>query len=235
MALAETQFGKFFYFAPDSIGQHIAQGKFWDAHLRPWMDRLTSASVFVDIGSNIGFFTIYCALKDAEVWSFEPSPEVFDLLRRNVELNGVGKKVRLENVALYDSERELKLHPDWHDWPSLPDGKVDYERHGNSGGLSLVPGSGGPYTFTSKTLDSYLLGHCDLVKMDAQGAEFAILHGAYGTIEKHRPVVLFEYEPPRSDIVPFSEFQKFFDGLNYKVDCIGGDGNWLDYAAIPQG
>ena len=238
MALAETQYGKFFYFAPDAIGQMIASGVFWDAHFRPWLDGLGPDDVFVDVGANIGFFTIYVARRGAKVYSFEASPEVFDLLDRNVALNGLRERVLLENGALYDKAGELTLNPEWNDWPKLENGRVDYEHHSNSGGMSLVPGNGGPYRIKAETLDSYRLSKCSLIKSDVQGADLRVLVGAEKTIEEFRPVVLFEMEPipARLHGDSIEKAMQFFEGKDYTVICVNSGGyGQKDFVAVPRG
>jgi FkbM family methyltransferase len=185
MALAQTEHGWFYYFAPDVIGKTIASGLFWDMHFRPYIDQLKDGDVFVDVGSNIGFFSIYCGKKGCEVYSFECSKQVFDLLERNVELNNLQDKVKVFNFPLYDSEIKMQLNPEW--------SMVDYEQSENSGGMSLVPGDDG--FCISKTLDSFNLTKVNLIKVDTQGADLRVLVGARKTIQRCRPIVLFEIEP----------------------------------------
>lgn len=236
MALAETPHGKYFYFAPDDIGKEVASGKFWNVHYRPWIDCLGSDDVMVDVGANIGFFTIYPALRGVWVWAFEPSPECFDLLRRNVEMNEVELNVRLENVALYDREVEMSLNPEWNDWPKLGDGRVDYEHHTNSGGMSLVPGESKIYKICSRTLDSYELMKCSLIKTDTQGADLRVLVGARKTIQKYRPVICFEIEPMPARLHGDSveSYMRFFQEMNYSVVEVSRGASNIDYVAEPK-
>lgn len=232
MALAQTQYGSFYYYAPDAIGQRIASGAFWDEHFKPYMDALGDG-VLVDIGSNIGFFTIYCAKRGGWIWSFEASPEVFDLLKRNVEMNEVEINVRCENVPLYNEATTLILNPEWKDYKSQPDGKVDYEYSPNSGGMSLVPGSEGPYVLKSRTLDSYDLFKCNLIKIDTQGSDLKVLQGSVETIRKHRPIVCFEIEPFSESY--YDQFVQFFSKLNYSVTRLASGVYNLDCVGVPNG
>ncbi|MFE9068500.1 FkbM family methyltransferase [Streptomyces violaceusniger] len=75
----------------------------WDLPARP---------VVFDIGANIGLFTLFTLQRwpDAQVFSFEPVPDVFEALRRNTEQLIA---VRLHNVALGDADqsRELTYYP----------------------------------------------------------------------------------------------------------------------------
>jgi FkbM family methyltransferase len=238
LALAETSNGKYWYYESDIIGRTIAHSGSWENHLRPYFDNLVKGNTLIDIGASIGFFTIFPALCGIKVHSFEPSPEVFDLLKRNVEINNVQDNVTLYNVPLYDKEIELWLETILNKYPSLPDGCIDYEHSENSAVLCLIPQEVGTkpcdkYKFITKTLDSYQLD-CNLIKIDTQGADLRILHGAVDTINRCHPVILFEYEPSllayHGDSL--DGFYKLFKELNYtEPKFIGG----VDYVTVPNG
>lgn len=232
--LAETQYGKFYYFQRDSIGQAIAKGGFFGEPLKPYFDRLNKDSVLVDVGANIGFFTIYAALcRGAQVIAFEASPEVFALLELNVTVSGIKDKVVLWNVALYDGTRRLKINPVWYEGsPKLPDGRMDYENIPNSGGLSLVPSNGKDSFAIGQPLDDFGIQKIDLLKVDTQQADLRVLVGARRTIERCRPTICFEWEHPEGEKRNASgdsleDFFRFFDSLGYKVQELGG----VDYVA----
>ena len=58
-------------------------------------------SVVVDVGANIGLFTYFISQKcrDARIYSFEPIPDLMDVLKENVELIE-GHEVQLFNCGL---------------------------------------------------------------------------------------------------------------------------------------
>jgi FkbM family methyltransferase len=64
----------------------------------------------VDVGANIGAFSLYQAMiKHAElVIAFEPSPDVFRRLAKNVEINGLNN-VRIVNAAVGEKARVLSF------------------------------------------------------------------------------------------------------------------------------
>ena len=94
MRLAETQFGKFYYFENDCLGRSIVSGPFYDEHLRPFFDALHEGDVLVDVGANIGFFTVYAAVhRRASVVAFEASTVLFSVLEKNIAINGVRDRV----------------------------------------------------------------------------------------------------------------------------------------------
>jgi FkbM family methyltransferase len=63
--------------------------------------------VVVDIGANIGIVAIFAALRTKRtVHAFEPSPENFEFLKRNVKINGL-KNIEVYNVAVSDKTQKL--------------------------------------------------------------------------------------------------------------------------------
>lgn len=62
------------------------------------LDTLNSDSVFVDIGANVGHFTLLAASCNAEVYSFEPIPATFKKLEANIMLNKLS--INLNNLGI---------------------------------------------------------------------------------------------------------------------------------------
>ena len=42
----------------------------------------------LDIGANLGIYSLYAARKQCEVYAFEPTPNIFNLLNENFKMNG---------------------------------------------------------------------------------------------------------------------------------------------------
>lgn len=61
--------------------------------------------VFLDIGANQGLYTVCAALNQNNMrsYAFEPIPDIFNLLEKNVQLNGVAGRCTLVNKAISDS------------------------------------------------------------------------------------------------------------------------------------
>jgi FkbM family methyltransferase len=63
--------------------------------------------VVIDIGANIGIVTIFAALSTKKtVHAFEPSPENFEFLKRNISANGL-RNIEVHNVAVCDKTQNL--------------------------------------------------------------------------------------------------------------------------------
>ena len=53
------------------------------------LDNLKKNDVFVDIGANVGHFTLLAASLKCEVHAFEPLPDTFEKLKQNIQLNNL--------------------------------------------------------------------------------------------------------------------------------------------------
>jgi FkbM family methyltransferase len=129
--------------------------------------RLKPGSIFLDIGANIGYLSLYAARlvgPKGKVISFEPNPSAYSMLRRNLSLN------KFENVTTF----QLGLS-------NGPGEASLYLTQGNSGSASLRSGSGEAITINLEAYD-YLAREAgwpapDVVKIDVEGAEVRVLQG----------------------------------------------------------
>jgi len=89
----------------DLIQRYIYLFGVWEANLSSWIrSALKPGDVFVDVGANIGFFSLLASQivgSEGRVVSIEPSPTIFAQLTANVALNRVGN-IRLVNCAASD-------------------------------------------------------------------------------------------------------------------------------------
>lgn len=139
-----------------------------------------TGQVAIDIGANIGSYTLPLARKFEDVTAFEPSETHNKILRMNISLNGL-RNVHVYQIALSDVTGEVPL----------------YLRRG--GAASLSPEHYGlAYDDVSiaKTakLDDFLpkFSRLDFMKIDAEGFELQILHGGVGLISRLRPTIALE-------------------------------------------
>lgn len=76
-----------------------------------WLTSFASGAVLVDVGANVGMYTIWAAVaRQARVFAFEPEAQNYALLNRNIVLNGLGERVTAYCVALSDSAGFSELH-----------------------------------------------------------------------------------------------------------------------------
>ncbi len=124
--------------------------------------------LFVDVGANIGSYTILAAgAVGARVIAFEPIPEAFAHLERNISMNGLGAKVRACRMGLSDAASTLRFTSG-----------LDTVNH------VLAEGEDGPsLDVPVARLDDVLVGGPPvLIKIDVEGHERAVLLGAGKTL-----------------------------------------------------
>jgi FkbM family methyltransferase len=151
------------------------------------LGRLKPGNVFVDVGANVGAFTIPVARKLAGtgyVLSLEASPSVFPYLRSSVERN------HLTNVHLRQCASIDKNVDDLHFYEAPP------QKFGMG---ALAPQfEGDTVSVLGRTLDSLLaeegIKQVHLLKVDVEGFEAAVFRGARGLLTGQAPpVIVFEF------------------------------------------
>jgi FkbM family methyltransferase len=71
-----------------------------------WLDRLAFDEVLVDVGANVGMYTVYAAKRGVEVVALEPEALNYAELHKNLLLNGLGGNVRAFCLAATDPAHE---------------------------------------------------------------------------------------------------------------------------------
>lgn len=102
--------------APPLAGALIEE--IWDRDRYFSHARIEPGDVVVDIGANIGAFTILAASRGARVYAFEPNPEAFSILERNIRENGFSDRVDARELAIAGHAGELEI--------SIPDSEKIY-------------------------------------------------------------------------------------------------------------
>jgi FkbM family methyltransferase len=165
----------------------------WERYNTSLIRRLVKPGMrFVDIGANCGYFSVLGGSLVGEkgrVFSFEPQPRAFELLGSSMRANGFVLRSRLHNVALADHDGSARFR----------------FRDGDFGGGSLHIQDARVQTenFTEIEVpvrrgDSLLQKHgaIDFIKIDAEGAEVAIIDGLTQTLAQSPNVrMLLEFNP----------------------------------------
>lgn len=133
------------------------------------MHFLRPGEVFGDVGANVGAFTVLAAgVAGAQVIAFEPSPDTFEMLARNVRLNDLSQRTRLVKAVV---------------------GRQTGETHFSSGlgtenHVAAANEKAGAVAVPMTTLDHELASSPPtLLKVDVEGFETEVFGGAENTLK----------------------------------------------------
>lgn len=178
----------------------LLQHRTWDPPTTRLLERIIRPGDRVlDIGANIGYFTVYAAALaggTGHVHAFEPNPRTYDVLTRNVRLNNFGHVITLHDTALGAESGTATIHTFIRNQggstlSSLPDRLLDewHERPVD-------------HTVPVRTLDDVFATSTETfacIKMDAEGSEAAIWNGGGRFFRERtdaRTVIVLEWNPP---------------------------------------
>lgn len=169
---------------------------------------------FVDVGANIGLTSIPAVARHkVDCYAFEPDPANFEFLKRNTEVNKVSDRIKLFNVAAYDSETYL-------DFELSANNMGDHRIRSNKNGALIPPQqneeSRKVIKIVALPLDQVFsdeqLAHPILLKVDVQGAEPMVFRGAKELLRKTDCLVV-EFSPYTLARAGFNE-DHFFHELH---------------------
>ena len=131
----------------------------------------------IDIGANVGFMTAYFAQRWQCVTAFEPTPMIFACLeknctRGNIDLKSMALSDKIDTV-LFAIQSKSEIN-------QIVSTADILTKHWSSIKVPAV------------TLDSLNLTNIDMIKIDVEGHELSVLHGAEQTIRSQRPLIAIE-------------------------------------------
>ena len=136
--------------------------------------------VVFDVGANWGYYPLLLGTDpcfQGEVHAFEIAPGTAAGLRRLVTAAALDERVAVHGFGLSDADGEARLSRERHSY------LAHIVAAGHRGRSERVP---------VRRLDGLDLPPPDLVKIDVEGHEAAVLAGARQTLRRHRPLVILE-------------------------------------------
>jgi len=139
----------------------------------------------LDIGANVGHHTLYLASCCAEVHAFEPYSAVAQCLDEKIQRNRLAH-VRLHRVGLGEFDQELDFYAPQGVNTGTGSFVAEHEADNNRaiGRLRVVRADG--------YIEGLNLARIDLIKVDVEGFELAVLRGLRCTLARYRPIVMME-------------------------------------------
>jgi len=185
-----------------------------------------NATIF-DIGANIGFHSLNLSITDnsRDIYAFEPAPETFNILKKNVFLNKQ-KKIKVFNFGFSN-------------FNGISSFFYNKTLSGNSSLKKLIPSNHIQEIFCEfYTLDSFVktnkFSKIDFIKCDVEGAELLVISGGIRTIKKFKPIIFaeilrkfskkFMYDP--------NEIFSLLRDLNYCSYAVDKNGNLYKFSSM---
>lgn len=202
------------------------------------------ASVFLDIGSNIGYYSLIAKAihPSLTVYSFEPLPAAFRYLKKNCELNHFNS-VHCFPYALSDKEEHadfyIRVNPKFSFISDHLYGDSSLNKKNNNHQRIKIP-------IQCITLDQFAAEHFsseifpDLIKMDTEGSEDKVIRGGIQTLQRYKPIIMCEIikdmiEKQMEELIPslgYEFFEVLPDGKLRKTTKLKLTENKKDYFLI---
>ena len=167
----------------------------------------------IDIGANVGITTVTVARKigrRGKLYSFEPTPEYFNILKENISSNG------LENVKVYELAVTAQV------------GRVPFSQKELSSGIVFEEGAK-KFEVSTTSIDRFLseekIERIDLINMDCEGSELLALKGAKETLRKNKVKIFCEIHHDFLKQLGQSveELVQYLQGLEFQVQSVSLD------------
>lgn len=163
----------------------------------------------IDIGANVGIATVAIARRigGGKLYSFEPVPEYYDTLRKNLSFNELG------NVSVYELAVTDRV------------GRANFYHKGLFSGIIFEEGAK-KFEASTTTVDRFLseekIGRVDLINMDCEGSELLILRGAKETLQKNKVKIFCEVHHDFLKQLGQSveDLVKYLQGFEFEVQSV---------------
>jgi|LGVF01.1.fsa_nt_gb FkbM family methyltransferase len=191
---------------------------------------------FFDIGANVGYYAMLISRltgRSAAVYAFEPCPDEFKKLQRNLSLNDF-RSVRTYQIALSDTTGNIGLTKK------------------KKGGLTRLSSSSEEafHDVSCTTLDDFILYNqiprLNLLKVDIEGSEVNFLRGALQSISQFRPIIIIELNPNAlkvfgNNVLEIVQILSKFEYIFYEpqrggvrlLNQMPKEGNYMNAIALP--
>src|SRR6202035_2711911 len=173
---------------------YVSSAIYWRGHhcthiARFLKNYLRMDMTFVDVGANMGELTLFAAkrLAKGRVLAFEPVPQIFEELSRNVALNN-SLSIELFNIGLFDKTDSLPIFRSQDiNFGTINEGVPSLFSTGADRQEAAVP-----LRRFDEVASECGLERLDVMKIDVEGAEIMVLRGAEASIKRFRPIIITE-------------------------------------------
>lgn len=172
--------------------------------------------IVADVGANIGYYAMYFTKyfnHESEIYSFEPSVSILDVLKKNIDANQA-TNVHILDLACSDKSGEVEFYVGEHHHQSSV--LADWAENESKGTKTVVKSTSLDDFFSA--LDKFP----DLIKMDIEGGGVFALKGCDRCITAKKPFILVESHTGSEDMA-VSEVILKYDYEAYRIN----DKKWV--------
>jgi len=193
------------------IGRGVDHVPIIEIFLRQDYGAIPDGAVILDLGANIGVFSIYAATtaRKVRLYAYEPMPDFFQLMQENVRLNGLDDAVKCFNLAVAAdaADRELFVAGTDFFFPTLVPPKSE----------QAATRAQVHCTTLANILDANALAHVDLLKMDTEGAEYEIFYRTPPSYFDRIREIRMEYHNLDADQRNVQSLKQFLITQRYRI------------------
>lgn len=171
--------------------------------------KIKDNSIIIDIGANIGVFSIYAAStsKNTIVYAYEPMPKSYSLLLKNININKFERNILPFKLGVGTKKEKRKLFlasgSPFHSLYTVNEADKNY--------LEIECVS------LKDILKSNYIKECDILKIDCEGAEFEILYNTPSEYFKRIKKIRLEYHNRKTKNYNIQSLTKFIENNGFKL------------------
>lgn len=167
-----------------------------------------NSKILIDVGANIGFYSILLSNSFEQIYSFEPNKRNFQILEKNLKINNL-KKIKIFNFGLGEKKQLLRGHSNTKGKLIQTSGFAVSEKI-HEGEEVLIQSGDKILQFKNKIIT---------IKIDVEGFELFVLRGIKNILRNNHCLLQIEiWEKNNDDVHGFLEL------FNYKeINKIDGD------------
>ena len=141
----------------------------------------SSNESFLDIGANIGIYSLYAARKGLKVIAVEPDALNYAMLNLNIRVNNFGKIIMPYCIAIHDKEKFSSFNINWYEWGGAHN---SFDNTLNQVGDKYIPEhSQGIFGISLDSFIQKININPNHIKIDVDGNENLIINGAHKLLE----------------------------------------------------
>lgn len=203
-----------------------------EPHTLAWLNQFEKNETFIDIGANIGLYSIWAAtMSEANVFAFEPDGQNFSLLNKNILINNlyVDRKTLAYCCAISDG---IKFSTLFSSSCSAGSSYNDFDQRLSGRVTKFVQGC------VSVSIDELVstesIPHPDHIKIDVDGYEHLAVLGCKNVIEGGKlKSILIEIDQSDENHIPIIDYM-IDNGYIYSDEQVEGKRSLKSAPGIEQ-